>query len=127
MTIIASYPVADATSNSIMWQGCQTFGFLIVLVMDLLRDSNGNPKNNMYRALILQAALAALMMMLCFAFRGRMLRTEAIEKLRQLEEEEAIRVNEKGSESHQQPTESSSIEDEERNLDRINSKSTQLS
>ncbi|KAL0144433.1 major facilitator superfamily domain-containing protein [Mucor lusitanicus] len=76
-----SYPVADATTNSIMWQGCQTFGFLIVLVMDLLRDSEGTPKDNMYRALILQAALAGLMMLLCFAFRGRMLRTEAIEKM----------------------------------------------
>lgn len=121
--MIASYPVADATSNSIMWQGCQTFGFLIVLVMDLLRDSNGNPKNNMYRALILQAALAGLMMLLCFAFRGRMLRSEAIEKLRQLEEQEANRTtNEKSNESLQQEVENGSIEDEEHNLDRINSK-----
>jgi hypothetical protein len=122
MTLIASYPVADATSNSIMWQGCQTFGFLIVLIMDLLRDSNGNPKNNMYRALIMQAALAGLMMLLCFAFRGRMMRTEAIERLKQLEEEEAIRNNEKSDESLQQQPEAGSIQDEELQLDRVNSK-----
>ncbi|KAG2236353.1 hypothetical protein INT48_008335 [Thamnidium elegans] len=78
-----SYPVHDATSNSIMWQGCQTFGFLFVLAMDLLRDPNGSPKNNMHRALILQAGLAGAMMLLSLVFRGRMLRTEAIEKLKQ--------------------------------------------
>ncbi|GAA5797515.1 hypothetical protein HPULCUR_002903 [Helicostylum pulchrum] len=80
---MTSYPVHDATSNSIMWQGCQTFGFLFVLAMDLLRDPNGSPKNNMYRALILQAGLAGAMMLLSLLFRGRMLRTEAIEKLKQ--------------------------------------------
>ncbi|CAO0800032.1 unnamed protein product [Mucor circinelloides] len=105
-----SYPVADATTNSIMWQGCQTFGFLIVLVMDLLRDSEGTPKDNMYRALILQAALAGLMMLLCFAFRGRMLRTEAIEKMLQLEAE-----NEKGAESQQHQIDD--LQDEEHHLD----------
>ncbi|CEP19581.1 hypothetical protein [Parasitella parasitica] len=106
-----SFPVADATTNSIMWQGCQTFGFLIVLVMDLLRDSEGTPKDNMYRALILQAAVAGSMMLLCFAFRGRMLRTEAIEKMQQLEAE-----NEKVAESQHQPDE---FQDEEHSLDRI--------
>lgn len=83
--IIASYPVHDATTNSIMWQGCQTFGFLFVLAMDLLRDPDGSPKNNMHRALILQAGLAGAMMILSLLFRGRMLRTEAIEKLKQEE------------------------------------------
>ncbi|KAI8881599.1 MFS general substrate transporter [Backusella circina FSU 941] len=83
-----SYPVADATTSSIMWQGCQVFGFLIILVMDLLRDPNGVPANNMYRALILQAGLGGLMMLLSFTFRGRMLRSEAILKLKVLNEEE---------------------------------------
>jgi hypothetical protein len=71
-----------------MWQGCQIFGFLIILVMDLLRDPNGVPANNMYRALILQAGLGGLMMILAFTFRGRMLRSEAILKLKVLNEEE---------------------------------------
>lgn len=71
-----------------MWQGCQTFGFIFVLAMDQMRDSNGSPKNNMYRALILQAALAGLMVVFCFGFRGRMLRSEAIERLKQEENNE---------------------------------------
>ncbi len=86
----ASYPVHDATSTSIMWQGCQTFGFLFVLAMDQLRDANGTPKNNMFRALILQAALAGLMVILAFGYRGRMLRTEAIERLKQEENDEKM-------------------------------------
>lgn len=77
--------------------------------MDLLRDSEGTPKDNMYRALILQAALAGLMMLLCFAFRGRMLRTEAIEKMQQLEAE-----NEKGTESQHQIDD---LQDEEHHID----------
>ncbi|KAG2207607.1 hypothetical protein INT46_005580 [Mucor plumbeus] len=104
-----AFPVADATTNSIIWQGCQTFGFLIVLVMDLLRDSEGMPKDNMYRALILQAALSGLMMLLCFAFRGRMLRTEAIEKMLQLEAE-----TEKRAESQHQIDD---LQDEEQHID----------
>ncbi|KAI8994539.1 major facilitator superfamily domain-containing protein [Pilobolus umbonatus] len=83
-----SYPVADATSNSIMWQGCQTFGILIILAMDQLRDVMGTPKNNMYRALILQAVLAGLMMLLSLGFRGSMRRSEAIEEMKRLEENE---------------------------------------
>jgi hypothetical protein len=77
--------------------------------MDLLRDSEGMPKDNMYRALILQAALSGLMMLLCFAFRGRMLRTEAIEKMLQLEAE-----TEKRAESQHQIDD---LQDEEQHID----------
>ncbi|KAI7900437.1 major facilitator superfamily domain-containing protein [Cokeromyces recurvatus] len=120
--LLASYPVSDATSNSIIWQGCQIFGFLIVLIMDLLRDTNGTPKNNMYQALLLQAALAGLMMLLSFAFTGRMLRSEAIEKLRKLEQEEEEVVEEEKSihekNSGSPPLENTTvIEDEEVRLD----------
>lgn len=97
-----------------MWQGCQTFGFLFVLIFDALRDSNGEPKNNMYRALILQAALAGLMVLLCFGFRGRMLRTEAIEKLKQVEENEKV--------PEEQPKTCTCHNDEEANLERISSR-----
>jgi FLVCR family MFS transporter 7 len=96
-----------------MWQGCQTFGFLFVLIFDSLRDSSGEPNNNMYRALILQAALAGLMVILSFGFRGRMLRTEAIEKLKQIEE------NEKVSEEPQRCT---CRIDDENDLERVSSR-----
>lgn len=100
LILLASYPVHDATSTSIMWQGCQTFGFLIVLAMDKLRDADGTPKDNMYRALILQAALAGLMMVLSFGYRGRMLRTEAIERLRQEENDEKMISSTDDEEKH---------------------------
>ncbi|KAI9487525.1 MAG: major facilitator superfamily domain-containing protein [Benjaminiella poitrasii] len=113
-----SYPVSDATSNSIIWQGAQVFGFLIVLVMDLLRDPDGVPENNMYRALLLQAALAGLLMLLCFAFRGRMLRSEAIAKIQQLEQEEAEERSLAEKLSETQPRESMNhTDDEESRLD----------
>lgn len=110
--MIASYPVADATTNSIMWQGCQVFGIVIVLVMDLLRDSNGVPKDNMYRALILQAAFAGVMVLLCFTFRGRMRRTEAIEELKRLEEEEEKNEKDKVVELEEVEHHSITISDE---------------
>lgn len=80
-----------------MWQGCQTFGFLFVLAMDMLRDANGSPKNNMYRALIFQAGLAGLMMVLSFGFRGRMLRSEANAKMLQEESNEKRNINEESN------------------------------
>lgn len=60
-----------------MWQGAQTFGFLLVMAMDTLRDSEGNPSNNMTRALVMQAVLAGVVTLLAFGFRGKMARTEA--------------------------------------------------
>ncbi|KAI8140363.1 major facilitator superfamily domain-containing protein [Fennellomyces sp. T-0311] len=73
-----SYPVSEATTSSLLWQGAQVFGFLIVLMMDGVRDPHGDPPNNMRKALIIQAALAGVIMILSFAFRGRMARSEAI-------------------------------------------------
>lgn len=84
--------------------------------MDMLRDPNGSPKNNMYRALILQAGLAGLMMILSFGFRGRMLRTEAIEKLRQEESNEKKKITEESNN-----TNCTCHNDEEIDLERISS------
>ncbi|KAI9278679.1 major facilitator superfamily domain-containing protein [Phascolomyces articulosus] len=73
-----SYPVADATTSSILWQGAQITGFILVVVMDLVRDPHGDPPNNLYKALIIQAAVAGVVMILAFLFHGRMARSEAI-------------------------------------------------
>ncbi|KAI8373232.1 major facilitator superfamily domain-containing protein [Radiomyces spectabilis] len=75
-----SYPVADATSNSLLWQSAQILGFLMILIMDMLRDTKGTPLNNMRNALIFQAVVAGANMLLAFAFNGRMARSEAIAK-----------------------------------------------
>ncbi|KAH8552699.1 major facilitator superfamily domain-containing protein [Umbelopsis sp. PMI_123] len=87
--ITVSYPVAESTSNSLLWQGCQLFGFIFVLIMDQLRDQDGTPKDNMQKALILQAALMSVCTILAFVYNGRMRRTEAMaEELKQREQEE---------------------------------------
>jgi FLVCR family MFS transporter 7 len=87
--ITVSYPVAESTSNSLLWQGCQLFGFIFVLIMDQLRDQDGTPKDNMQKALILQAALMSVCTILAFVYNGRMRRTEAMaEELKEREQEE---------------------------------------
>lgn len=51
-----------------------------MIIMDQLRDSNGNPKNNMYKALIFQAGLAGIMVLFSMVFNGPMLRMRALQK-----------------------------------------------
>ncbi|KAI8076367.1 major facilitator superfamily domain-containing protein [Halteromyces radiatus] len=76
-----SYPVAEASSNSLLWQGSQIFGFVFVLIMDSLRASDqAFPPRNMFNALVFQAATAGVMMILSLLFRGRMTRSEAIQQ-----------------------------------------------
>ncbi|CEJ02915.1 hypothetical protein CU097_010173 [Rhizopus azygosporus] len=72
-----SFPVADATTSSLLWQGAQTFGFIFVVVMDALRDANGAPVDNMDKALIFQASVAGAIVILSFLFYGRLHRSEA--------------------------------------------------
>lgn len=73
-----SYPVAEATTSSILWQGAQFFGFIFVIIMDSIRGgADAVPANDMTNALIFQAAMAGVVMLLSFAFNGRMLRSEA--------------------------------------------------
>lgn len=76
--LLVSYPVAEATTSSILWQGAQFFGFIFVIIMDSIRSgANAVPANDMTNALIFQAAIAGVVMLLSFAFNGRMLRSEA--------------------------------------------------
>ncbi|KAI9358163.1 major facilitator superfamily domain-containing protein [Pilaira anomala] len=72
-----SYPVAEATTNSILWQGSQLFGFIFVLVMDATRREDSVPENDMTVALIFQAAIAGVMAVLALLFHGNMARSEA--------------------------------------------------
>ncbi|KAI8973584.1 major facilitator superfamily domain-containing protein [Mycotypha africana] len=80
-----TYPVAEATTNSLLWQGSQLFGFIFVSIMDATRNPHGTPANDMKNALIFQAVIAGTIMLLSFAFRGRMVRSEAM-----LQEEQAL-------------------------------------
>ncbi|GAN06656.1 cell surface receptor major facilitator superfamily transporter transporter [Mucor ambiguus] len=73
-----SYPVTESLSTSILWQVSQLVGFILVLVMDLFRDVNGEPKGNLYKALIFQAAIAGVCFFFSMIFNGPMARTEAL-------------------------------------------------
>lgn len=46
--------------------------------MDLFRDVNGEPKDNLYKALIFQAAIAGVCFFFSIIFNGPMARTEAL-------------------------------------------------
>lgn len=48
--------------------------------MDKFRNPNGDPPNNMFRALIFQAAIAGFCVVLAFIYNGPMLRTQAYEE-----------------------------------------------
>ncbi|KAI8577552.1 hypothetical protein K450DRAFT_301831 [Umbelopsis ramanniana AG] len=78
----ASYPVSESTSSSFLWQFCQIFGFIFVLIMDQLRDPNGDPKDNLTHGLIFQCCAAAVCTIFCFLYNGPMKRTEALQSLR---------------------------------------------
>ncbi|KAI8887074.1 MFS general substrate transporter [Backusella circina FSU 941] len=75
-----SYPVTESLSTSILWQIAQLIGFILVFIMDLFRDENGTPHNNMYNALIFQAVIAGVCALFALVFNGKMLRTEAIQE-----------------------------------------------
>ncbi|KAI8146221.1 major facilitator superfamily domain-containing protein [Fennellomyces sp. T-0311] len=74
---IATFPVPESISTSILWQMAQVIGFVLVLIMDNFRDPNGDPPNNMFKALIFQAAIAGVCVILCAVYNGPMRRTEA--------------------------------------------------
>ncbi|KAI9491682.1 major facilitator superfamily domain-containing protein, partial [Zychaea mexicana] len=74
---LATFPVPESISTSILWQIGQLIGFILVLIMDNFRDPNGNPPNNMFKALIFQAAISAVCVALCAIYCGPMKRTEA--------------------------------------------------
>lgn len=68
----------------------QLVGFILVLVLDVFRDPNGDPPNNMFRGLVFQAAMAGVSVVLSLIYNGPMLRTEAI---KEREEQRALESN----------------------------------
>ncbi|PNY25470.1 Major facilitator superfamily domain-containing protein 7 [Tolypocladium capitatum] len=54
-----SHPISPEVTSTIAWAGGQLFGAIAVIVSDALTDGDdGNPPNNMKRALIFQAVIA---------------------------------------------------------------------
>ena len=70
--------MAEATTNSLLWQGAQMFGFIFVIIMDVTRGGpSGSPPRNMTNALIFQAVVGGLIVLLSFCYTGTMARSEA--------------------------------------------------
>lgn len=88
-----SYPVPESLSTSILWQLAQAIGFALVIIMDLFRDTNGVPKNNMYKALIFQAAAAGVCVLFSIVFNGPMSRTIALKEQEELRKTELLGLN----------------------------------
>ncbi|KAI9258253.1 hypothetical protein BY458DRAFT_440986 [Sporodiniella umbellata] len=82
----SAYPITDSIPTSLLWQLGQVVGSPLVIVMDRFRDPQGTPKNNMVMALVFQAGLASVLMLLSLIFNGPMARTEAFEQAKKNQE-----------------------------------------
>lgn len=60
--------------------------------MDLFRDTNGVPKNNMYKALIFQAAAAGVCLLFSIVFNGPMTRSIALKEKEELRKTELLGI-----------------------------------
>jgi hypothetical protein len=87
---IVSYPVTESLSTSILWQLSQVVGFVLVLVMDVFRDEQGYPKNNLYKGLIFQAIVAGVCLFFSIIFDGRMARTEALKMQEHVDQSDTL-------------------------------------
>lgn len=58
ISVELTHPVPPEVSASIFWLGGQFLGAIFIIVMDALRDDNGDPPLNMTRALIFEAVIA---------------------------------------------------------------------
>jgi MFS transporter, FLVCR family, MFS-domain-containing protein 7 len=58
MSVELTHPVPPEVSASIYWIGGQFLGGIFIIIMNALRDDNGNPPENMTKALIFQAVIA---------------------------------------------------------------------
>ncbi|KAI7876656.1 major facilitator superfamily domain-containing protein [Mucor mucedo] len=88
-----SYPVPESLSTSILWQIAQVIGFALVIVMDLFRDTNGVPKNNLYKALIFQAVVAGVCLLFAVVFNGPMTRSIALKEQEEIRKTKLLGLN----------------------------------
>lgn len=87
-------------ATSILWQVSQLIGFVLVIIMDLFRDTNGVPKNNLYKALIFQAAIAGVCSLSSLVFNGPMLRTKALKEQEELRMAKEMGLNQTTGANH---------------------------
>lgn len=91
--MIVSYPVPESLSTSILWQLAQFIGFVLVIIMDLFRDTKGVPKNNLYKALIFQAAVAGVCLLFAVVFNGPMTRSNVLKEQEKIRKTKLLGLN----------------------------------
>ncbi|KAI7861315.1 hypothetical protein BDF14DRAFT_1887347 [Spinellus fusiger] len=79
-----SYPAAESTASSVMWQGAQMFGFLFILIMGYLGGPSMNIQGsfNLHHALVLQALVATVMVALTFIYKEPRSSSERVSEAR---------------------------------------------
>ena len=61
---LGSYPVSESISSPSLWLCSQVLAFVFTVSMDALRDPNGDPPDNMRRALIMATGISMPMMVI---------------------------------------------------------------
>ncbi|ORX55718.1 MFS general substrate transporter [Hesseltinella vesiculosa] len=64
LSVESSYPVTETISSSSLWMCSQVLGLIWLVAFDSLFDVNGNPPNNLNRAVILAVCVTMPMMIL---------------------------------------------------------------
>ena len=62
-----TFPVSPEVSSVIFWSSGQLLGAIFIVIMNALKDSNGDPENNMEKALIFEAVVACVIVPLPLA------------------------------------------------------------
>ncbi|KAG2221677.1 hypothetical protein INT45_002715 [Circinella minor] len=64
LSVECSYPVSESISSPSLWLCSQILAFVFTVSMDALRDPNGDPPENMRRALIMATGISMPMMVI---------------------------------------------------------------
>ena len=60
LAVELTHPVPPEVSSAIYWIGGQLFGGVFIIIMNALRDGDGQPPDNYTKALIFEAVIACV-------------------------------------------------------------------
>lgn len=66
-----THPVPPEVSASIYWIGGQLLGGIFIIVMNALRDENGDPANNYTKALIFEGVVSCVAVPLVYLLKRK--------------------------------------------------------
>ncbi|KAI9494405.1 major facilitator superfamily domain-containing protein [Zychaea mexicana] len=71
LSVECSYPVSESISSPLLWLCSQILAFVFTISMDALRDPDGDPPENMRRALIMATGFSMPMMVLVLFYNSK--------------------------------------------------------